>query len=140
MNKLSKTLLASLLVCGALSAGPQQATQDTTMKQQRSAPCAKLSKAEQDFATQLSPIHKQIFCQSFTGEQRAQVLALMLSGNRRSQPMSADEAVEKVIKDSRMQKDDQQQQGQAKKSPPPPRSSYRSTAEARRARRSSRTT
>ena len=64
--------------------------------------CENLSQAEQEFASQLSDLHRKIFCSEFTSDQRSEVLALCLmkSSNYRGS-MGYDEAVEMVLKQSR---------------------------------------
>ena len=120
MSKLFQFCVGALALTSALSAEPQPAPHQAQMIHQDS--CSHLSRPEQEFAQRLSSLHQQIFCGHFTGDQRAEVLALMV--NRSAKNVTPDEAVEQVIKDSR--EDVKQSAGQSQmKKPPPPRTSYR---------------
>jgi hypothetical protein len=59
------------------------------------------SDAIQEFASKLSPLHQQIFCNQFNGDQRAEVLAILLSKSPKYTGVTPDEAVEVVLKESR---------------------------------------
>ena len=65
--------------------------------------CSHLSSQEQEFAKKLSDFHKQIFCKQFSSFQRREAIILegKMSGTPASESISADDAVEKIIKNSR---------------------------------------
>jgi hypothetical protein len=64
--------------------------------------CSQLTTDEQDFANQLSPTHKMMFCNKFTPSMRQS--AMQMSGEMGSEGnlVTNDQAVEKVAKDNNM--------------------------------------
>ena len=83
--------------------------------------CSHLSESEKAFASQLSDMHRTMFCRHFSVSQRLRAMALnsseveTLTGQQTN--ITPDEAVEAVMKDARQEKsqsgsDSQQQQGQ----------------------------
>lgn len=86
------------------SSTPTMPTSPNTMSTPaaNASPCAQSSPVIQEFASQLSTLHQQIFCVQFDGDQRAEVLAMLLSKSPKYVGMTPDEAVEMVLKNSRM--------------------------------------
>lgn len=136
---MKKILPLFLLAAGALSAqqygypsnGNQYGQQMEQPQQQQEIPSegAHLSQQEQQFASQLSDMHKVMFCRHFSVPQRIEAMTLAstpvqgLSGQ--SSKLSPDEAVEIVMKNARQNGNGQQQQQQAQsQQPQQPQSSY----------------
>ncbi|MCF7806287.1 MAG: hypothetical protein K9M07_04100 [Simkaniaceae bacterium] len=102
MKKLSlSSLIIALALTGYCSDLLSRAP-DVLPVQRTSAPlCSHLSPAEQEFAMQLSDLHQRVFCGNFTGDQRAEALALLLSKSPKYKGLTPDEAVEMVIQNAR---------------------------------------
>lgn len=130
-------LLSSCAFCFAESnSQPPYRAMPTQPRNQQA--CSHLSPAEQDFAGQLSGIHRQIFCNEFTAEQRAETLAILLSQKPKYRGMTPDDAVEIVVRNSRnetRQGQDPQMKQDASKKPSrsyrPPRSTRRNNSPCR---------
>ncbi len=112
-----------LLTVGALSAqqygypsnGNQYGQQMEQPQPQQGVPsdCSHLSQQEQQFASQLSDMHRTMFCRHFSVSQRIEAMTLATSPVQglSGQPaqLSPDEAVEIVMKNARQNGNGQQQ-------------------------------
>ena len=90
-------MIKTIIFFSLMAAAPAMTPPATT-------PVVQSSEAMQEFTSQLSTLHQQIFLSQFDGDQRAEVLAILLSKSPKYTGVSADEAVEIVLKQSRMQK------------------------------------
>lgn len=81
---------------------------DNTNGMQQNDPCSNLSQDAQDFAAQLTPVNRTIFCQQFTLDQQSQAMMDASSGVSDNQgnvlpgqrTLGPDAAVQKVLTDS----------------------------------------
>jgi len=104
------TLSAALLVCG-IALGNEDSPLNHRMKQRQKAQtnntgkpnCNSLPAREKQFAMKLSPMHRSMFCNQFTAEERAEAMALVSihKGHKGGKAMTPDEAVEEVMKNHR---------------------------------------
>jgi len=99
--------------------GQQGQQQMQQMPQQQSAipsDCSHLSQQEQQFAMQLSDMHRTMFCRHFSVSQRIEAMTLAHSGSQgvtSGQPqISPDAAVEVIMKNARKDQSSDTQQGQ----------------------------
>ena len=98
----------------------QQGQQQTKQmpQQQKAIPsdCSHLSQQEQQFAMQLSDMHRTMFCRHFSVSQRIEAMMLVntvSAGGTSGQPqMSPDAAVEVIMKNARQDQSSSSQQGQ----------------------------
>ncbi|MCB1071560.1 MAG: hypothetical protein H7A41_08455 [Chlamydiales bacterium] len=102
--------------------GGKQPTQQSVPQTSVPSDCSHLSEQEQQFATQLSDMHRTMFCRHFSVSQRLRAMTLAspeiqtLTGQNKT--ITPDEAVEAVMKDARQDQSQsnesgtEQQQGQ----------------------------
>ncbi len=97
----------------------QQGQQNQQIPQQQNAipsDCSHLSQQEQQFAMQLSDMHRTMFCRHFSVSQRIEAMTLVNSGAQgatRGQPqITPDAAVEVIMKNARQNQSNSSQQGQ----------------------------
>ena len=99
--------------------GQQGQQQTQQMPQQQNAipsDCSHLSQQEQQFAMQLSDMHRTMFCRHFSVSQRIEAMTLAntsAQGGTSGQPqISPDAAVEVIMKNARQDQSSSSQQGQ----------------------------
>lgn len=103
MKKLA-TILSLSALCYAAN-GTYQTPQSNSSSTQVSTDCSHLSNEEQQFASQLSDMHRTMFCRHFSVSQRIEAMTLAssevekLTGQKTS--ITPDEAVEAVMKTAR---------------------------------------
>ncbi|MCP5506632.1 MAG: hypothetical protein H7A38_07095 [Chlamydiales bacterium] len=103
MKKLATILSLSALCYGAN--GTHQTPQSNSNSMQVSSDCSHLSSDEQQFASQLSDMHRTMFCRHFSVSQRIEAMTLAssevekLTGQKTN--ITPDEAVEAVMKTAR---------------------------------------
>ena len=107
MRKLAIILTLSALSYGANGSSPPQQNSSTLPQTGAQIPsdCSQLSDQEQQFASQLSPMHRAMFCRYFSDSQRIEAMTLVSSEVEKltGKPtnISPDEAVEIVMKTAR---------------------------------------
>ena len=104
--------------------GQQGQQQTQQMPQQQNAlpsDCSHLSQQEQQFAMQLSDMHRTMFCRHFSVSQRIEAMTLAntsAQGGTSGQPqISPDAAVEVIMKNARQDQSSSSQQGQQQQQP-----------------------
>lgn len=97
----------------------QQGQQGQQMPQQQDAipsDCSHLSQQEQQFASQLSDMHRTMFCRHFSVSQRIEAMTLVNAGAQGvtgvQTQISPDAAVEVIMKNARQDQSNGLQQGQ----------------------------
>ncbi|MCB1109878.1 MAG: hypothetical protein KDK64_02765 [Chlamydiia bacterium] len=98
--------------------GQQQQQQMQQMPQQQGSipsDCSHLSQQEQQFANQLSDMHRTMFCRHFSVSQRIEAMTLASAGAQTlsggKSEITPDEAVEVVMKNARQDQGNGAQQG-----------------------------
>ncbi len=123
MKKLAIILSLSALTYAANGTYPSQ--QNGSMQAQTqpktSSDCSHLSNQEQQFASQLSDMHRTMFCRHFSVSQRIEAMTLAspevekLTGQKTN--ITPDEAVEAVMKTARQNQQNQQNGTNGQQSP-----------------------
>lgn len=114
MKKLAIILSLSALSYAANGTYPSQqsGSMPAQTQPQTSSDCSHLSNQEQQFASQLSDMHRTMFCRHFSVSQRIEAMTLAsseaekLTGQKTN--ISPDEAVEAVMKTARQNQQSQQ--------------------------------
>lgn len=86
MSKIVMFMLAVCCIGISLEAAPVQKTMD----------CSMMSPEVQQFASQMTPENKTMFCGQFTDGQRASAMQMASTQDATGMTMSPDEAVQKV--------------------------------------------
>ena len=99
----------------------QQQKQGEQQDMMASSECSNLSDQEQQFARQLSDMHRTMFCRHFSVSQRMDAMTLASSTavgpNGKKTSVIPDESVEIVMKNSRQQKSNGSQGGMQQQAP-----------------------
>lgn len=99
MKYIASVLLYAVtpLMGATQQATPQPSTQQTPANQMPN--CGSLTAKEQAFANQLTDsTNKLLFCNHFSTEQRTQAMQMMTPNGSTASAMTADEAVQAVVK------------------------------------------
>ena len=99
MKKIYMTLAAVACVF-CVSAGAEEAAKEIAAQAQ--ADCSNMSADVQQFANQLSPMNKKMFCGQFNADQRAAAMQYATQPDASGKTMTADQAVQKVASESNM--------------------------------------
>jgi len=91
---------------GSLQAQQQSPTDNAMMDQggnmMMQGDCSSLKPDQQNFANQLSPMNKMMFCSKFNDQQRAQAMQMSGQTDAYGNTMTNDQAVQKIAQDNNM--------------------------------------